>query len=244
MEGPSVHRIADRLQRFKEQIIEHVDGNARQPKEWLQGQSITNVRAVKKRLFIETAGATAVIHFLMYGSYRVNERRDLDERLSLYCSQDELHLYSCSAKVLRPDSDILAGYDDPVGDVLSPQFDRQRAIRSTRSDERTIADVLLDQNIYGGIGNILKNEILYAERIHPASRASAIKKERVASLVTAAIDHATAWYQRKTAGTRREWTVYRQHTCPACGGELTRKKMGASNRITFFCERCQRRYPG
>lgn len=205
MEGPSVHRIADRLRAFESQSIKRVAGNAKQPKKQLQGETITSVRAVKKRLFIETPAATAVIHFLMYGSYRVDERRELDERLSLYCSRDDLHLYSCSAKVLQPGSETLARYDDPAADVLSPRFNRERALQALQSDDRIIADVLLDQNIFGGIGNILKNEVLYATKIYPASRASAVGHGKATKLVDAAVRHATTWYQRKQAGTRRQW---------------------------------------
>lgn len=244
MEGPSVHRIADRLHIFEGQTIQRVAGNAKQPKEQLQGETITTVRAVKKRLFIETSTATAVIHFLMYGSYRVNERRDLDERLSLHCSSDDLHLYSCSAKILQPGSKTLAGYDDPEGDVLSPRFDHTRALQTMQTDNRVIADVLLDQDIFGGIGNILKNEVLHATGIHPASRASAIDQATAENLIDTAVRQADAWYRRKQAGERREWTVYRQQQCPSCGGRLTRHKMGAYDRVTFFCERCQQRYSG
>ncbi|MGC9307870.1 MAG: hypothetical protein ACP5FL_03740 [Thermoplasmatota archaeon] len=244
MEGPSIHRIADRLHIFAGQTIEHAAGNAHQPKELLQGARIASVRAVKKRLFMETGVATAVIHFLMYGSYRVNKQRDLDERLSLYCSRDDLHFYSCSVKILHSGSEELAGYDDPEGDVLSDQFDYKRALQAMHTDDRIIADVLLDQDIFGGIGNILKNEVLFTTQVHPASPASAIDREKATAIIDAAVELAGAWYRDKRADRQREWTIYRQAICPTCGAQVTRKKMGSFDRITFFCRDCQHRYSG
>src|SRR5690554_6011539 len=48
---------------------------------------------------------------------------------------------------------------------------------------KTIKDVLLDQTIIGGIGNIYANEILYLARIHPAKKAFLITEEEAMTIL-------------------------------------------------------------
>lgn len=54
-------------------------------------------------------------------------------------------------------------------DVCSPKFSFSRseeAVRSQRS--RMLCDVLLDQAVMPGVGNIIKNEALFDSGLHPA----------------------------------------------------------------------------
>lgn len=240
MEGPSVHIVANKLQFLKGQKILEVDGNARQPKYKLVEQIIDDVRAVKKRLFIDTKDVGAVIHFLMYGSYRVNERREnLDERLSLLCSSDEVNFYSCSVKVLEKEEDQYKSYDKPSQDVLSKDFNEERALKMILRDDRIIADVLLDQTIFGGVGNIIKNEVLFERKINPVTRASKLLKEAAKELVESAINWSKSWYRRKQFGEKKGLKIYRKSKCPNCNQKIKRKKLGKYDRITFICENCQ-----
>ncbi len=54
-------------------------------------------------------------------------------------------------------------------DVCSPKFSfshSEDAVRSQRS--RMLCDVLLDQAVMPGVGNIIKNEALFDSGLHPA----------------------------------------------------------------------------
>ncbi len=240
MEGPSVHMVADELRPFIGQTIADVGGNADQPLKLLAGEEITDVRAVKKRLFIETPAATAVTHFLMYGSYRVNERRDLDERLRLTCTDDELTIYSASVKVFQPGDEELEDYDDPAADVLSPRFDRERANRELDAD-RPVADILIDQDVFGGVGNIIKNEVLWQECIPPRTPGADLSDDERARLTDAAVRWTRDWYRRKHSGDRADTQIYRASECPRCGTDVTREDVGEYDRVTFWCPACQDR---
>lgn len=243
MEGASVHRIADELQCLVGQTIDSVGGNARQPQEKLKGEKIGNVRAVKKRLFIEAGEVAAVIHFLMYGSYKINERReDLDERLTISCTQDELNFYACSAKVLEESDDELREYDDPEADVLSDKFKEGRALEASSASDRIIADVLLDQDIFGGVGNIIKNEVLFESGIHPKSTASDIPRDKVEDLIETTVNWTKSWYDLKKQGEKKDFRIYRQETCKRCGSDIEREETGEFDRISFFCPACQEKY--
>lgn len=90
---------------------------------------------------MDTGKISAVIHFLMYGSYKYNQsREDLDERLSIKCEEDEVNFYSCSAKILEKDNPKFKNYEDPEGDVLYEKFDAVRANRMLSESESLVAD--------------------------------------------------------------------------------------------------------
>ncbi len=239
MEGPSVYRVADELADFEGQTIERVGGNADQPLEDLADGTIQRVRAVKKRLFLDVDPRHVVIHFLMYGSYRVNERRDLDERLALECEADSLYVYSCSVKVLEDGDEELARYDRPAEDVLSNEFDRGRAVERLLDDDRSVADVLLDQSIFGGVGNIIKNEVLWEVGINPQTSGTALDRSTAEALTAEAVEWTMDWYQTKIDGGDLGMQVYRGDECPRCETALERAELGAYDRITYWCPDCQ-----
>lgn len=241
VEGPSVHQAAKRTSHLAGQTIEEVYGNARQPIEELVGKKIEKVRAVKKRLFIDTDGFSIITHFLMYGSYRINERREKPERIGIRCTKDTLNIYNGSVKVLDPKSTEYMEYDQPERDVLSNAFDKEDALDAMRRDDRIIADVLLDQDIFGGVGNIIKNEVLYLARIDPRSVSSSIPEGKAAELIEVVIDYSRRWLQSKLTGNALTRVMYNQQECE-CQKRVTRENMGEYNRRTFYCSSCQALY--
>lgn len=239
MEGPSVHRVADELAGFAGQTIQSATGNAKQPLGDVEGSRIDQVRAVKKRLFLDTTDRHIVIHFLMYGSYRVNEERELDERLSLDCDRDTLNVYSCSVKILDPEASELQRYDQPAHDVLAAEFDRGAAESAISSRDDPVADILLDQDVFGGVGNIIKNEVLWEVGIHPGKPGNELTPDTAQEVVTSAISWAEDWYERKQAGKELRMRIYRADTCPSCGAAVAREELGEHDRVTYWCKNCQ-----
>ena len=39
-----------------------------------------------------------------------------------------------------------------------------------KNPEELVCDILLDQNIFTGVGNIIKNEVLFRIRLHPETK--------------------------------------------------------------------------
>jgi len=235
MEGPSVHALADRLQPLVGQTVEQVRGNARQPIDDLEGRTVVDVRAVKKRLVVDCGDVGAVLHFLMYGTYRVNERKDDEPRLALMLSEDAFNTYHCSAKVWP--SKRVREELDPSGDVLRDAFDAEGAREALR-DERLVVDVLLDQDVFGGVGNIIKNEALFRAGVHPERDASSLSPYERARLFDRAIGLTWRWYEHDDGG-RSIMAVYRGGDCPVCGTGVQRAELGRFDRITFWCPACQ-----
>ena len=242
-EGPSLVILKELAADFKGRKILHAEGNAKIDKTRLVGQRIKSIRSWGKHFLLEFTGFSLRIHFLMFGSYRINERKDSAPRLSLQCSdKSELNFYSCSVKYIEGKLDDI--YDWSV-DVMSPQWDAAAARKKLREiPEKMVCDALLDQNIFSGVGNIIKNEVLFRIRIHPLSIIGALPAAKLRSMVEQAREYSfefLAW--KKQFVLREHWLAHNKKNCPRCHIPFTRAYLGKTNRRTFFCERCQKRYP-
>lgn len=239
MEGPGVHQIAGELARFCEQYIEDVAGTTSEPIEDLCGETITDVRAVKKRIFFETGDSVLIFHFLLYGSYRVNESQDKEPEVEVVCDQDTLRLYNCAIDVVDRSSTTFKEYDRPAEDVLSDTFDKERAVKAITESDRMLADLLLDQSIFGGVGNRIKNEVLWATNLHPKTRGVQLAPETAKTVVEETVDWTTHWYETKQSDESLNSKIYQKDECDRCGSQITKANVGSTSRVTYWCPTCQ-----
>jgi endonuclease-8 len=141
-------------------------------------------------------------------------------------------------------------------DWLAPAFDRTEAIRRVREHGREpIADVLLNQRVTAGIGNVLKSEILFLAGIHPFTPVSALDDGRLQRLVDIAREQLAANVRSRArtlvpfSGRRttrsmdpnsKLWVYARGgKPCRRCGAAIEARKTGDDARITYWCPRCQ-----
>jgi endonuclease-8 len=240
-EGPSIVILREEAAGFVGQRIRRAEGNAKIDMARLPGKCIESLRSFGKQTLIELPDVAIRIHLLMFGSYRINERKDAAPRLSLGFDKGELNFYSCSVRLLDGDLDELY---DWRGDVMSDAWDPALARRKLRAMPDTlVCDALLDQNVFAGVGNIIKNEVLYRIRVHPLSTVGALPPRKLGELVKQAREYSfefLAW--KKAYVLRKHWLVHNQGRCPRHDIPLSRAYLGKTNRRTFFCERCQKRY--
>lgn len=119
--------------------------------------------------------------------------------------------------------------------------------------KRAIKNILLDQSLIAGIGNIYADEILYEAQIHPLTIGSKITKLQAQSLVD--ITRSILKHAIEAGGTTiRSYTSSLNVTgrfqinlkgygqagkpCERCGTAMTRINVGG--RGTVFCEQCQK----
>ena len=241
-EGPSIVILKELAADFKDRKILHVEGNAKIDRDRLLGQRIKSIRSWGKHFLIELSGFALRVHFLMFGSYRINERKDAAPRLSLQCAdKSELNFYSCSIKYIEGELDD--AYDWSA-DVMSDQWDAAAARKKLRADpDKLVCDALLDQEIFSGVGNIIKNEVLFRIRVHPVSTVGALPAPKLRDMVKEAHDYSFEFLEWKKQYVLREhWLAHNKKICPRCNIPYTRAHLGKTNRRTFFCERCQKKY--
>jgi endonuclease-8 len=242
-EGPSLIILREQAQIFKGKRVLAVEGNAKIDQSRIKGQRIVALRTWGKHFLIECADFTIRVHLLMFGRYCINERKpDKPIRLGLrFAGGQELNLYNCSVRFIEGGLD--ATYDWS-GDVMSDAWDPAAARKKLRAmPETLVCDALLDQNVFAGVGNIIKNEVLYRIRVHPCSTVGALPAAKLRKMVEEARIYSFQFLEWKRAFVlRKHWLVHNKGMCPRCEIKLHRAYLGTTDRRSFFCERCQVRY--
>jgi endonuclease-8 len=239
MEGPSLIILKEELSPFVGQKITAVSGNTKIEKERLKGKVISAINSWGKHLLISTEDFTLKVHFLMYGSYRINAKKEQTPRLQLKFKKGEINLYSCSVSFIE--SELKDVYDWGQ-DVMSDAWDQKSALKAFKErPNEFLCDILLDQALFAGVGNIIKNEVLFLMRLHPLERAgnlSAAQKTKLLETTRAYCFKFLKW--KKAYVLKKNWKIYRKRHCPVCATKTTMKKTGKLERISFFCSFCQK----
>jgi endonuclease VIII len=242
-EGPSLVILKEETQRFvnKKVVFAETDGRIDFDVERLNGQTITALKTWGKHFLICFNDFTVRIHLLMFGKYFIDGRKPVTPRLGLRFNDGELNFYTCSVKLLEGDIDKQY---DWTADIMGERWDARRAKKKVRAiPSAMICDVLLDQNIFAGLGNIIKNEILYRVRIHPTSQAGAIPDVKLRALIAAARDYSFEFLELKKKGKlKRSWQAHTKKTCHRCDLPMHKAYTGILRRRSFFCDNCQPYY--
>lgn len=242
-EGPSIIILKEAVSRFKGKVIRHAEGTTRKiDLTELREKRILDFKSWGKHFLICLPGFTIRIHLLMFGSYRINETKDCNPRLSLHFANDEvINFYACA--IQRIDIPLDNVYDW-TSDVMNKNFSTRKANAKLRALPQTLAcDAILDQEIFAGAGNIFKNEVLFRIRTHPMSRLGALPDTKRQELVREVVRYGKDFLKWKKAFVlKKHWQAHTKRTCPRDGNKLTKAYLGRTNRRTFFCEVCQKLY--
>ncbi|MEC5400064.1 DNA-formamidopyrimidine glycosylase family protein [Uliginosibacterium sp. H1] len=240
-EGPSIVILTEQTREFAGRTILRAEGDAKIDTSRLLGERVRALRSWGKHFLIELDGFSVRIHFLLFGSYRINGRKDAVPRLSLGFSKGELNFYACSVQYVE--GELLRTYDW-AGDVMSDAWDARQALAKLRAMPDTLAcDAVLDQAVFAGAGNIIKNEVLFRIRLHPLSRIGALPATRLRELVKEVRQYSFDFLAWKKAGVLKEnWLAHTKTVCPRCAIPFSMGKLGKTRRRSFWCERCQKRY--
>lgn len=238
MEGPSLVILREELRFLKGLRIIAAEGNASIAMERIVGRRVNSVRSFGKHLLIQFHSFTIRIHFLMFGSYRINERKELNVRLRLTFDHDEINFYSCAISIL--DEPLNGIYDWEV-DVMSSKWNAAKARRKLKKlPEMNVGDALLDQDIFAGVGNIIKNEVLYRIGVHPESQIGNLPPRKLTQLINEAREYSFDFYRwKKIYVLRKHWLIYKKKKCKQCGSSVMLKHTGKNPRRSFYCENCQ-----
>ena len=153
-----------------------------------------------------------------------------------------LYFYTCSVRLLDPGADKLYDWE---ADVLSDEWDPLKARKKLKASSTTmICDALLDQQIFSGVGNIIKNEVLYRVKLHPENLVKFLPSKSLSALITEARNYSFDFLKWKKEFTlKKHWLAHTKRTCLRCNLPIIKKYCGKTKRRTFFCIGCQRKYP-
>ena len=216
----------------------------------LVGRTVERVvRVAKWQELHFSDGAVIVVHFRMTGDWTVTARPSAPAYARVHFAfSGGRHVWLVDPRVLarvtvRESGEALE--TTRVGpDALDPALDAV-ALRSRLSARRApIKQVLLDQSVIAGIGNIYAGEALWKARIHPATPARQLSLGRVDRLLDGVrwtMGLAFEQMGRRQYGTATDrFSVYDRegNPCHRCGSAISRIVQG--QRSTYLCRRCQR----
>ncbi|MHA3724668.1 bifunctional DNA-formamidopyrimidine glycosylase/DNA-(apurinic or apyrimidinic site) lyase [Leucobacter sp. HY1910] len=140
-------------------------------------------------------------------------------------------------------------------DPLEPVFDDAAFVARLRARTRGVKQLILDQSIVSGVGNIYADEALWRARLHPETAGSAVSVRKARELLEALRDvFRKALAEGGTSFDAQYVNVngqagYFAHSlnaysrggepCPRCGTLIRRVPFGG--RSSHFCPRCQRK---
>ncbi|MDP9822678.1 DNA-formamidopyrimidine glycosylase family protein [Nocardioides massiliensis] len=147
------------------------------------------------------------------------------------------------------EEDTFVGHLGP--DLLGPDWDVDEALRRMRGtdQDRAIAEVLLDQRVLAGVGNVFKSEICFVSGVHPHTPVGQLDDAKLRKMLVLSqrmLEANKLRGERTTTGIARRgqrlW-VYgrRDQPCRRCGAKIRRAEDGepGKERSTYWCPGCQ-----
>jgi endonuclease-8 len=136
---------------------------------------------------------------------------------------------------------------DLIHEAIEPAELLGRA-RELLSPATLMVDVLLDQRLAAGIGNVYKSELLFLQHHAPLTPLGALSDQALIALYQQAAELLRANLgggprQTRFARDRRGglWVYGRRDLpCLRCGTPIRRAILGAQPRSTYWCEQCQK----
>lgn len=255
-EGDTIHRAAARLRpaleghalvRFE---ARRLVGDHPRP-----GERIDAVEARGKHLLIHFSGGISLrTHMKMTGSwhlYRVGEQWQKGAHLvRALVEADSGWLAVCFQAPVVETYRRVAG--EPLAlaslgpDLTAPAPDIDAALARAASIAEpgsAVADVLLDQRVAAGIGNVYKSEVLFLHGLDPFTPIAEVEPARLRLVLTTAHELLRANLSRSSRVTYRNGVaVYgrRDRPCPRCGTLVRMRRHGPMARSTYWCPTCQR----
>ena len=240
-EGPSIVILKEAVKQFTGKKVIAVSGSSELDINRLKNLIVIDFKSWGKHFLICFENFTVKIHLLMFGTYRINERKDATPRLSLHFDNGELNFYTCSIKFLEGNINV---HYDWSADVMNKNWDSKSAKKKLKTvPEQLICDTILDQNIFSGVGNIIKNEVLYKTHVHPESLTGKIPQTILNNIIKECSKYSFQFLEwKKNDELKDHWLAHTKRICLICNLPLIKKQTGIKKRQSFFCPNCQKLY--
>jgi endonuclease-8 len=242
-EGDTLHRAAWRLQPLVGERVEvetpHPRARASVDAAQLDGRRLESVEAIGKNLVLRFEGGVVLrSHLRMSGRWTVQPRGQKTAGrpwLVLRGSAAEARLWN--GPVLELHTRALAGLGP---DILAtpPDIDAMLERIGRADGERRLGDILQDQHLVAGIGNMWMAESLWRARLSPWLRVRDVAEEdrrraleTAAALMRASVDGGRELPKQVHGRAGRP--------CPRCGTPIRSRGQGDANRTAYSCPACQ-----
>ncbi len=239
-EGPLLVMWKEQVQSFIGKRVTAIENNTKLDAARMLGKPITGIKTWGKHFLICFDGFTLRIHFLMFGDLFINHRKPPEKpiKLSLQFEEGELVFYSCAMRFIEEPLETL--YDWST-DVMSDAWDVKKAKQKLkRMPDALVCNALLNQEIFSGIGNIIKNEVLFRVQVQPQSLVGKIPAKQWNEILKQLIVYSYEFLEwRKANVFRQHWLINARKLCPRDNTLFVKTYMGENERRTYYCPVCQ-----
>lgn len=226
----------------------------------LIGKSIKDIRTYGKYLIFDLNDLFLISHLRMEGKYYIkdiNEEYDKHEHIIFTLDNNISLRYHDTRKFgrmfLTTDLSLCKGLSKLGLEPFDKQINAEYIYNKIHKSNLTIKELLLDQSIIAGLGNIYANEVLFLSKINPYKKGYELileECERILSssikILNEAIDlggttiksytsslGVTGKYQDKLLVHKRD-----NLSCPNCGEKIIKERI--SGRSVYYCANCQK----
>jgi endonuclease VIII len=265
-EGDTLHTLAQTLRpRLQGEPIERLYLRDRGEVAAARGLSIDAIEVVGKHLLVLVGRRfTLHVHLGLRGRWRLVDREAAwqaaasTSTVALAVPRTVLAISQSAVHELRPYRDMrLEQQLRRLGpDVLASDFEVEAVVARARAAghrDLAVTDLLLDQSVAAGIGNVYRSEVLFLGGVYPWTRVAALDDPTLCGLFerAQALMRANVGPGRRTTvaphpgarwrpGTPRLWAYGREwQPCLRCQTPIRRSIEGRQARPTWWCPRCQ-----
>ena len=256
VEGPTAKAYAIKIrEEFSDEVVRRIFAKSRRifiPLNEVVGRRFLDSDSMGKNILLFLEGIAIRLHLMMFGSihiYRLDEallKPESRVRLLLEGVRKKLVVYNAPIVEIDKSDRILDRLRRDLGpDPLSSEWSREEAVWNImKFPEKKIGVVILDQSVIAGIGNILRNEILFRARVNPEKRVMDLSREEVERIVAISEELSREFLKFKLERKRIKplLLVYNRYrgACKVCGTPIKFYMQKPINRKTFICENCQK----
>lgn len=259
-EGHSIHRQAlDQTPMLARKVlaVSSPQGRFLEGAALLDGRRCMSVEACGKHLLYRFAGGdTLHVHLGLYGKFHAVPLPSPEPKgLVRVRLESPTHCVDCNGpnrcEVL--DKAEVAALLARIGpDVLRDDADPERAWARITKSRAPFGQLVMDQAVMSGLGNIYRTEILWRQRIHPLTPGKAVAREQfdafwadsaallrigVAEKAIITVDDEDGVPRRGKGRYGARTNIFKKKTCPRCGGPI--RQLAMSARKAFCCDACQ-----
>ena len=211
----------------------------------VKGRRLEAVDANGKHLLMRfEGGMTLHSHMRMTGAwhlYRPGERWRQPERYATVVLTFEDTVAVCFK---APVMELVVDERLPVAhlgpDILVDPFDLDEVIRRVgQSEAPTVGELLLEQRVCAGVGNIYKCETLWVLRLDPWTPPAQLDEPALRRIYTTARQLMRRTLLTPIAHQRTAVHGRAGRPCPRCEMPIRIRPQGAQARLTYFCPGCQ-----
>jgi endonuclease-8 len=238
-EGPSILILKEKLLQFKGKKVLDANGYAKGfDAEMLIGKTLKDIKTWGKHTLLVFPKFAVRVHMMLFGSYYINSKPKKNASLHMLFSNGEVNFSITSIQLIEQPLDEIYEWS---ADIMSKEWDTDKALTKLKAKPKMmICDALLDQKIFAGSGNIIKNESLFRARLHPESIIGEIPDQKLEELIAEVLNFSLdflAW--RRKGELTKHLEAHEKNICPRNLIPFHKTDTGKTKRHSYYCEKCQ-----